>query len=127
MLLSSCLSQGKEEAREKAEELLAKIENGTALGEFSPKYFPKEQVRSLLDGLRYNCDFKHRKGGFVNDYYTKNLNGPDRVAVIYEYYLKCDSIRLIFQYNLGTTPELSGFHAEGIEKENPMVIKSKEK
>jgi hypothetical protein len=110
-------------AQEKSRELLDKIAEGSAVEQFPEKYFPRDQIVTLMDQLQNNCDFKDRKGNFINDYYEKNLGGVDRVSFIYEYYLKCDSIRFILTYSLGSQLELIGFRLESIKKDNNMIVK----
>ncbi|MGN7787352.1 hypothetical protein ACTJIJ_22650 [Niabella sp. 22666] len=106
------------EIKAKADALLDKIADGTAEEEFSTKYFPIEQTKTLMYDLKNNCDFKNRHGHFINEYFSADRS---RVSLIYEYYLKCDSARFILTYNLVGKNELDGFRIEGIEKENPMV------
>ncbi|HWB92123.1 MAG TPA: hypothetical protein VG605_09730 [Puia sp.] len=122
VLIAACTSK-RQMALEKSGELLDKIAEGTAIEEFPEKYFPKDQTVILMDQLQNNCDFKDRKGNFINDYYEKNLGGEDRVSFIYEYYLKCDSLRFIMTYNLGPEIELYRFRIESIKKNNNMILK----
>lgn len=109
------------EIKQKADSLLDKIADGTANGEFSVKYFPIEQTEVLMYDLRNQCDFKNRQGHFLNEYYTADKS---KVSLIYEYYLKCDSIRFILTYNCVNSIELYEFKMEPIEKKNPMITDS---
>lgn len=70
--------------------------------------------------LKNKCDFKNRQGHFLNEYYAADKS---EVSLIYEYYLKCDSIRFILTYNIKDSIELYGFKMESIKKANPMVRK----
>lgn len=120
-LLFSCMDANQiNEAKKKSDTLLEKIATGNALSEFPEKYFNQEQTKLILNKIKNNCDFANRKGNFINDF-TLNQNGINRVAFIYEYYLKCDSIRFILTYNLGKELELYEFKLEGIEKNNFMI------
>ncbi len=105
-----------------ADKLLNDISIGKASSSFPEKYFPTRQTESLMKELKNKCDFANRKGIFINDY-TEVSNGIKRVSFIYEYYLKCDSIRFILTYNLGEGIELYEFKLEPIEKDNPMITK----
>lgn len=110
------------EAKEKSDSLLTEIAEGNAEKEFPTKYFNSSQTKYFLNQLKYNCDFANRKGHYINDF-TMNENGVNRVAFIYEYYLKCDSLRFILTYNLGNKIELYRFKMEPIEKDNFMIRK----
>ena len=101
--------------------LLNKIADGTANAEFSTKYFPADQTEAILFDLKNKCDFKTRSGNFINEHYDKENS---KLSLIYEYYLKCDSIRLIFTYNMKGKAELNELTMEPIEKKNPMVTDS---
>lgn len=123
ILLVSCFNNSQlEQAKAKADKLLNDISLGKANSAFPEKYFPREQTYALMDELKNKCDFANRKGTFINDY-AQISNGIKRVSFIYEYYLKCDSIRFILTYNLGKDPELYEFKLESVEKDNPMIIK----
>ena len=107
-----------EDLKQKAEILFEKISNGNARNEFSPKYFPIDQTDAIMFDLKNKCDFKNRKGHFVNEYYSKNKS---HISLIYEYYLKCDSIRFILTYKIADSIYLNEFKMEPIEKDNPMI------
>ena len=60
--------------------------------------------------LKNKCDFQNRNGHFINEYYpNENHQIPERISLIYEYYMKCDSIRFILTYNIKDTVELYEF------------------
>jgi len=113
----------REEARLASDNLLNKIGEGIAFGYFPEKYFPKDQSDKVLTDLKVHCDFANRQGGFVNDFYQKRIGSDDQISFVYEFYLKCDSIRVITTYSIGGRIEIHGFKLEPIEKENPMVLK----
>lgn len=120
--LSNCTDNNKREiARQKAEQLLIEIQEGTAVKEFPDKY-DKSKVEAGMNQLRDACEFKNRKGQFVNDWYESKGGGVDRVSLIYEYYLKCDSLRLVFTYDLGDSVTLSDFLIQKLREENAMII-----
>jgi hypothetical protein len=110
------------QARIKADKLLNDISLGKAYDAFPEKYFPINQTHALMDELKNKCDFVNRKGTFINKYLQETSNG-NRISFIYEYYLKCDNIRLIITYKLGKDIELFEFNLEPIEKENPMITR----
>ena len=98
------------------------IATGEIEGLFLAEYFPESQIKAHMNSLRFECDFKNRKGHFVNDFY-QSINGNNRVSFLYEYYLKCDSVRIIVTYDLDDNIKLYGFKIEGIEKDNFMILK----
>jgi len=112
-------STNKVEFKDKADALLDKIANGTADEEFPVKYFPFEQTKAIMYDLRNKCDFKNRQGHFLNEYYSTDKS---KVSLIYEYYLKCDSIRFVLTYNIKDSDMLYEFKIEPIEKDNPMIV-----
>lgn len=123
LVLSGCINKDQvEQARKMTEDLLISISSGNANDKFPEKYFPYSQTILLMSELKNKCDFANRKGNFINDFYQKR-QGNDRVSFIYEYYLRCDSIRFIISYNLGKEIELYEFKLEPIEKENSMITK----
>ena len=110
-----------EEIKNKADSLWEAIATGNAEPELTPKFFPPEQTKIILSDLQYKCDFKNRKGNFLNSYYS-----PDKshISLIYEYYLQCDSVRFILTYKL-TSKELREFKLEPIEKDNDNITNQK--
>ena len=60
------------EAKAKGDFLLEAIAEGKAVELFPKDLFPIEQTRAVMHDLQHKCDFKNRKGVFVNDYYQKN-------------------------------------------------------
>ena len=76
----------------------------------------------IIGGIRQNCDWKNKDGKFVDFFTQKNIGGIDQTAFIYEYYMKCDSLRFILSFNTEDEPELMGFKFEPIETENPMIL-----
>lgn len=88
---------------------------------FSDKFFSRQQIELISLDLREKCDYENRSGKFV-DYYYESTPGTDKVSFIYEYFLKCDSLRFILKYDLKPEPELIWFRLEGIEAENAMII-----
>lgn len=113
-------------AKAKSDALLDAIGNGTANDLFPTKYFPKEQTVSLMGDLKENCDFKNRNGNFINDFYEKIEGGDNKIILIYEFYLKCDTIRLLISYleKANHEFELNGFKMESVDKPNSMIIKT---
>ncbi|MFD2910239.1 hypothetical protein ACFSX9_16025 [Flavobacterium ardleyense] len=109
-------------AQEKANYIMENLDKENIAKEFPIKYFPKEQLEPILDGIRQNCDWKNKDGKFVDFFTTKNIGGIDQTAFIYEYYMKCDSLRFILSFSVEDEPELMGFHFEPIETENQMIL-----
>ena len=43
---------------------------------------------------------KKRDGGLIDSYHTKNIDGVDQVAYIYEFKLECGQLNFIMTYNM---------------------------
>lgn len=84
------------EGKAKVDALFVKIENGTALDEFPEKYFPKEHGKYIMDDLKNKCDFKNRKGEFVQSFNAINASNEKCISYVYDFKLKCDDIRITF-------------------------------
>ncbi len=112
-------------AKEKCDTLLDAIGDGKANDLFPTKYFPPEQTVTLMDDLKINCDFKKRKGNFINDYYEKIIGGDNKIILIYEFYLKCDTVRFLISYleKDNHELELNGFKMEPVNKPNNMILR----
>ena len=109
-------------AQEQANYVIENLDKQNIEEKFPAKYFPKEQLQPILGGIRQNCDWKNKDGKFVDFFTQKNIGGNDQVSFIYEYYMKCDSLRFILSFNIEDEPELMGFKFEPIETENPMIL-----
>jgi hypothetical protein len=85
----------------------------------------RDQTVSLMSKLKNNCDFKNRKGNFINDFYQKIIGGGNKIILIYEFYMKCDTIRFLISYieDNNSKLELNGFKMEPVEKPNNMIIR----
>lgn len=116
IVLSSCNNSKVKEARQKAESLWMDIENGTADKDFPQKHFPEAELKPLLLDLKNKCDFKTRKGGFVKEIIHKDLKTSiENVSFVFDYYMKCDTIRFTLTYNLQNNVELYEFRIDPIE------------
>jgi hypothetical protein len=119
--------KGKLERHEHAEVnanfIIENLDKGIVFKEFPEKYFPnREELNDVLGGIGKNCDWKNRDGKFVDFYTMKDIGGINSTAFIYEYYLKCDSLRFVLIYNTDKDkPELLKMNIEPIEKENSMI------
>lgn len=111
-------------AQQNADFIINNLDNKSVLKEFPENNFPdKSQIENLVTGISQNCNWKQRDGKFVDFYTMKNVGGTDQTAYIYEYYLKCDSLRFIFTYNMDKEkPELFRFDIQPIEEPNEMII-----
>ena len=109
-------------AQELADSVIENLDTESVYSKFPEKYFPKEQIQPILGGIKQNCDWKNRDGKFVDFFSHKNIGGIDQTAFIYEYYLKCDSLRFILSVNMENEPELMGFNIEPLENENQMIL-----
>lgn len=125
-LFTSCNVKGKMEKHDKAQEkskyIMDNFINEKVINEFPEKYFPKAQTEKLLNGVRTNCDWENRKGKFV-DFFTMNIDGDNKTAYIYEYFLKCDSLRFVLIYDMEQKePELFKLNIEPIEQPSQMIV-----
>ena len=109
-------------AQELANSVIENLDSDAVYSKFPEKYFPKEQIQPIIGGIKQNCDWKNRDGKFVDFFSQKNVGGIDQTAYIYEYYLKCDSLRFVLSINMENEPELMGFHIEPLENENKMIL-----
>lgn len=105
-----------------ADNIIENLDNQEIHQAFPEKYFPQDELETLLDGIRENCDWKNRDGKFVDFFSQKNIGGIDQTAFIYEFYLSCDSLRFVLSLNMEKEPELMGFNIEPLEKENTMIL-----
>lgn len=125
---SSCGLKNKMELHEKAQKasdfIINNLNNYESIKDKLPeKYFNPTQTKEFLESINKSCDWKNRKGKFVDFFTMKNIGGTDQTAFIYEYFLDCDSIRVVLIYNLlKESPELFKINLEPIEKENKMII-----
>jgi len=111
-------------AQKDADDIISNLDKTYILNQFPPKNFPnRAQLQNVVSELDLKCDWKNRDGNFVDFYTMKNVGGTNQVAFIYEYYLKCDSLRFILTYNLfADNAELSRFDIKPLEVENSMII-----
>ena len=125
LLIAGCSVQDKLEKQEKAQKeadyIIAHLDEPEVISHFPLESFPKAQTEQIVKSIGTNCDWPNRKGHFV-DYTTMLTDGKSNVAFIYEYFLKCDSLRFVFIYNIDQQPKLFNLQIEPIEKENPLVI-----
>lgn len=125
-LLTSCGIKDRIEkqnkARANADFIMQNLGKGDVISQFPEKYFPRNQFVPFLSGLAKTCDFQNKRGKFV-DFFTMVDNGRNKTAFIYEYILKCDSLRFIYMYDLDEPePELYKLRIEGIEQKNEMIV-----
>ena len=126
MLFAGCNVRGKIEKMDKAkadsEFIMNNLNKPAILDKFPEKYFPKAQTQAFIDTLTNRCDFDTKNGKFV-DFFTMSINGTNKTAYIYEYFLNCDSLRFIYIYDFDTKePELQNLKIEGLEVGNKMII-----
>ena len=87
------------------------------------KYFEPNQTKAFIGDIDSKCDWDNREGKFVDFYSMKNVGGVDKTAFIYEYFLDCDSLRVILTFDMiENSPEIFGLNLEQLEKENKMII-----
>lgn len=126
VLFTSCNLKGKmdkhDKAQKKSDFIMDNLTSSEVSKEFPEKYFPRDQTEKLFGDIKANCDWENRKGKFV-DFFTMNNNGKNSTAYIYEYFLKCDSLRFVLIYDMETEePELFKLNIEPIEQPSQMII-----
>jgi len=111
-------------AEQNANYIIDNLDKDEVLKEFPEANFKdREQLKNILGGIRQNCEWKNRDGKFVDFYTMNDVGGINSTAFIYEYYLKCDSLRFILIYNIDKDkPELFKMNIEPLETENKMII-----
>lgn len=111
-------------AEKNANYIIENLDNDEVYKEFPEANFKdREQLKNLLEGIKKNCEWKNRDGNFVDFCTMKDIGGINSTAFIYEYYLKCDSLRFILIYNVDKDkPELFKMNIEPLETENKMII-----
>ena len=126
LLFTSCNIKGKMEKHNKAQTesdyIMENLTSSEISNKFPEKYFPKGQTEQLFEDIKTNCDWENREGKFV-DFFTMNNNGKNSTAYIYEYFLKCDSLRFVLIYDMDQEePELFKLNIEPIEQPSEMII-----
>ena len=111
-------------AEQNANYIIENLDNDEILKEFPETNFKdRDQLKNILGGIRQNCEWNKRDGQFVDFCTMKDVGGINSTAFIYEYYLKCDSLRFILIYNVDKDkPELFKMNIEPLETENKMII-----
>lgn len=108
--------------RRQADYLLDHLENDSALAIYSSDPRVAAQVRSLGLALTERCGWSTRRGKFI-DFYMHKEGDRNAVTYIYEYFLDCDSLRLLLTFNTQTDSIfLQATHVEPLESENPWLI-----
>lgn len=94
--------------------IIENLDQKSVLNEFSDQNFPdKTQIEQFISDISKKCNWKEREGGLVDSYTTKNIDGVDQIAYIYEFKLKCDHLNFIITYRMGKEkPELFRFDFE---------------
>lgn len=111
-------------AQQNADFIIQNLDKSDVINEFPDNNFPnKSQIKNFVEGISQNCDWKNKDGKFVDFFTMKNIGGIDKTAYIYEYYLKCDSLRFILTYDIDKeTPELSRLDIQPLEEPNDMIL-----
>ena len=111
-------------AEKNANYIIENLDDDIVLKEFPEKNFKDtEQLRKILTDIAQKCEWENRDGKFVDFFTMKDIGGINSTAFIYEYYLKCDSLRFILIYNVDKQkPELFKMNIEPIEIENKMIL-----
>ena len=111
-------------AQKDADYIIENLDKDIVLQKFPEKNFQnREQLKNIVGGISQNCDWRNRDGKFVDFCTMKEIGGIYSTAFIYEYYLKCDSLRFILIYYMDKDkPELFKMNIEPLKTENKMII-----
>lgn len=109
-------------AKALADSVIENLDSERVYSILPEKHFPKEQTQSLVGEIKQKCDWQNRDGKYVDFFSQKNIGGIDQTVFIYEYYLKCDSLRFLLSVNMENEPEIMGINLEPLETENPMIL-----
>ncbi|MCC6724631.1 MAG: hypothetical protein IT258_08980 [Saprospiraceae bacterium] len=105
-----------------ADKIIAELGEFSSNDYFTHKYFDGDKVLGpTLWGIRRKCDWANRDGVFVDYFEKQDSAGVGEIAFIYEYYLKCDSLRFVLTVNTADEPVLSDFYVEPLEYHNGLI------
>lgn len=112
------------EAQANADYVIENFDKEFVLKEFPAKNFPdRGQLQTIVKKMADDCDWKHRDGKFVDFFLMRKIGGAEKTSFIYEYYLKCDSIRIILSYDLEKDDiELLRLDIQPLEEPNKMIL-----
>lgn len=103
------------QAKEKADYVIAHLDDPKIVDQFSEKFFPRVQTEKIVSDMRQNCDWQNKDGKFV-DSLSIQKDGANQLVFVYEYFLRCDSIRFLLGYDLNQEqPALFFFQMEPLE------------
>lgn len=116
-----------------SDSIISLLANDSVYALFPEDHFQKRNLENILNAIRYHCNWETRRGQFT-DYYSAENEGRHDIAYIYEYFLDCDSLRMVFTYHADEdAPELYGFTVEPLEMpttllQDPMksILKNKD-
>ena len=115
--------QKHDEAQKQADYIVNNLGREEILEKFPEIFFERNETKKIIDYLVQKCDWENRDGKFVDFFTVGKIGKVEQTGFIYEYYLKCDSIRAILIFNMNKKiPELFAFNLEGIEQENKLII-----
>lgn len=78
--------------------------------------------RNLGNSIGSRCDWPRRRGKFV-DFYMHREGNRQAVTYIYEFFLDCDSVRVLLTYNTASdSVRMESAFIEPIETENPWLV-----
>ena len=110
------------EAQKMSDYIIEHLDDKNVYTKFSDKYFKKDILKKQLNYITQKCNWKNRRGKFVDFFTQKSIGGKDKISFIYEYYLDCDSLRFILTFDMEGKPEIMSFYVEPLEVNNPMIV-----
>ena len=100
--------------------------------EFNESYFPDYLIDSeiiqnrgleeKINMLKNDCNWNKRIGKKIDVFWLRNVDG-DFFGYVYEYFLDCDNLRLIYWYNNASgNGKVVDFMIENLEDESMFVV-----
>jgi len=111
-----------DQGRIKADFLIEHLSDSTISESFEGSGYSSNAVKSFQTALTQNCDWEKKRGKFIDFYMDRD--GNDRQAsFIYEYFMDCDSLRIILTYDTASDSVfLISALIEPIEQPNPLLV-----
>lgn len=109
-------------AQKDADYIIANLDKQEVLSHFPEKNFSKQEMAIIIDNISKTCDWPNRKGRFI-DYVTYHgKRSAKNVAFVYEYFLKCDSVRFVLIYDMDQKePDFYSVQVQPLETKGPLV------
>jgi len=111
-----------DQGRKKADFFLDHLQDSVKMAALAADPTMALHVRNFTAALAERCDWAGRRGTFI-DFYMHRSGDERRVTYIYEYFLDCDSVRVLLTYDTGSdSVVIHTAHLEPIELDNPWLV-----